>query len=64
MKNLVNYIWPTALILIGLSIMVSPTGKVPRIPYEFREYKYFSGVMFLIVGGLLFYGFKKKSNKD
>lgn len=63
MKNLVNYIWPVALILLGLTVLISPVGRVPRVQYEFGDYKYIAGSLFLLIGILLVISLRRKGRK-
>ena len=63
MKNLANYIWPVALILLGLTVLISPVGRVPRVQYEFGDYKYIAGSLFLSFGILLIISLRGKDGK-
>ncbi len=63
MKNWIDYIFPAVFILAGLTIVVSPIGKVPRIPYAFGEYKYVAGSILIVVGAILISNIKKKHGK-
>lgn len=63
MKNLANYIWPIALILLGLTVLISPVGRVPRLQYDFGDYKYIAGSLFLLIGILLIVSVRGKGGK-
>ena len=50
-----KYFVPLTLLGMGLCILLSPTGKVPRTALAFGEYKYLVGGAFTLLGGFLMY---------
>ncbi|GEM_PF-2789091 len=60
MKKPINYFWPVVTFLFGFTIMLSPTGRVPRMGYEFYEYKYVAGFSFVAICFLLLMNLREK----
>jgi hypothetical protein len=54
-----NLILPAMLILMGLAVILSPTGKIPRVPFEFREFRFGAGTFFVAIGTWLIYRLTK-----
>ena len=55
-----KYIAPLALVVIGLSIITSPNGQVPRTALAFGEFRQIAGSLFLLMGGTLWWIAMKK----
>jgi hypothetical protein len=60
-----NYFAALLWISVGLSIMLSPDGRVLRLEFAFGEYKYLAGGAFILIGMLFAWLIKrKKSNGE
>lgn len=47
-----KYLVSAVLIGLGLSILLSPTGQVPRAALAFGEYKVFVAAVLILIGAL------------
>ena len=58
-----KYLVPFVLIGLGLCILLSPTGQVPRTALAFGEYKYIWGGVLVALGALFAYLVHRQGNK-
>lgn len=52
---MMKYLVPLTFVGLGVCILVSPIGKVPRVALAFGEYKYAVGLAAVVMGCLLAY---------
>lgn len=59
--NLNKKILPLCWIIVGVSIMASPEGRLLQMPIGVGDWKYLLGTVFVIVGVVIWFYMKKRN---